>query len=342
MKFMAHFRASAAGILLASTLLAAGSYKLVKTMAIPGDNGWDYLIADSDNRRLYVSHGAEVDVVDLDSDKMVGKIPNTNGVHGIAPADDLGRGFVSDGRDNQVTIFDLKTLAVISTVKAGTNPDGIVYDPFSKRVFAFNGRSEDMTAIDAATGSVVGTIPLGGKPEFPATDGNGNVYVNIEDKSELVRFDPKTLEIKNRWPLSPQCDSPSGLAIDSSSRRLFPVCENKVMTVVDADSGKIVTTLPTGAGTDAAAFDPGTKLAFASNGRDATLTVIKEESPDKYSVVENAKTQRGARTMALDVKTHKIYLSDADFGPAPKATADNPHPRPKILPETFKLLVMSQ
>lgn len=339
---MTQTRLYAGGILLASTLLAASSYKLLKTIPISGEGGWDYLIADSANRRLYVSHGTEVDVLDLDRETMVGKIPNTNGVHGIAPADDLGRGFISDGRDNQVTIFDLKSLATISTVKAGTNPDGILYDPFSKRVFAFNGRSQDMTAIDATNGNVVGTVPLGGKPEFPATDRNGNVYVNIEDKSELVRFDPKTLEIKNRWPLGPQCDSPSGLAIDADSRRLFPVCENKVMAIVDADSGKVITTVPTGAGTDAAAFDPGTKLAFASNGRDATLTVVKEESPDRYTVVENAETQRGARTMALDLKTHRIYLSDAEFGPAPAATADNPHPRPKMVAGTFKLLVMSQ
>ncbi len=340
--FIAKSRIYAAGLLLASTLLAAGSYKLLKTIPIPGAGGWDYLIADSDNRRLYVSHGTEVDVLNLDTDAMVGKIPNTNGVHGIALANDLGRGFISDGRDNQVTIFDLKTLATIATAKAGTNPDGILYDPYSKRVFAFNGRSKDMTAIDAATGNVAGTTALGGKPEFPATDGNGNVYVNIEDTSELVRFDPKTLQIKNRWPLSPQCDSPSGLAIDPANRRLFPVCENKVMAVVDADSGKVITTVPTGAGTDAAGFDPGTKLAFASNGRDATLTVVQQESADRYSVLENAKTQPGARTMALDLHTHKIYLSDAEFGAAPAATADNPRPRPKMVPGTFKLLVMSQ
>lgn len=325
-----------------SLLLGAASYKLVKSIPIAGDGGWDYLHADSPNRRLYVSHGTEVVVLDLDSDAVVGKIPGTNGVHGIAIAGDLGRGFISDGRDNQVTIFDIKTLAVISTAKAGTNPDGIVYDPFSKRIFAFNGRSKDMTAIDASTGEVAGTVPLGGKPEFPATDGNGNMYVNMEDLNEIVRFDPKTLQVKNHWSIAPQCDSPSGLAIDAKSRRLFPVCENKVMAVVDADSGKVITTVPTGAGTDAAAFDPETRLAFASNGQDATLTVIKEDSPDKFSLVENATTQRGARTMALDLKTHKIYLSDAEMLPPPAATPDNPHPRPKMAPGTFKLLVMAR
>lgn len=187
----------------------AGSYKVVKTIPIPGQGGWDYLYADSPNRRLYVSHSTEVDVLNLDSGTIVGKIPNTNGVHGIAIAHDFNRGFISDGRDNQVTIFDLNSLSVISNAKAGTNPDGIVYDPYSKRVFAFNGRSSNATAIDAETGRVAGTLALGGKPEFPAADGKGNVFVNIEDKSELVRFNPKTLEIKNRWPLAP-CDSPQG------------------------------------------------------------------------------------------------------------------------------------
>ncbi len=288
--------------LLASTVLAAMSFKVVKTVPIPGQGGWDYLAADSANRRLYVSHGSEVDVINLDTDALVGKIANTNGVHGIAIADDLGRGFVSDGRDNQVTIFDLKTLQTIATAKTGTNPDGIVYDSFSKRVFTFNGRSSDSTAIDAQTGKVEGTIALGGKPEFPVSDGKGNVYANIEDKSEIVRIDPKTLTVNARWSLSPQCESPSGLAMDVNTRRLFPVCDNKVMTVVDADSGKVITTVPTGEGTDAAAFDPERKLVFSSNGEDGTLTVIKEISADKYAVVANVATQRGARTMALDLE----------------------------------------
>jgi hypothetical protein len=329
------------GCVFVSLLCAAGSYKLTKTVSISGEGGWDYLYADSANRRLYVSHGTEVEVVDLNNDSPAGKIPGTNGVHGIAIADDLQRGFISDGRDNQVTIFNIKTLAVISTAKTGTNPDGILYDPYSKRVFAFNGRSKDMTAINAVDGSIAGTVALGGKPEFPATDGNGNVYVNIEDRSEIVQFDPKTLEVKHHWPIGPQCDSPSGLAIDAKSRRLFPVCENKVMAIVNADTGKVITTVPTGAGTDAAAFDPGTKLAFASNGQDATLSVIKEESPDNFTLVENAKTQRGARTMALDLQTHRIFLSDAEMGAAPAPTADIPRPRPRMVPGTFKLLVMA-
>lgn len=330
------------GIIFVFALAGAESYKVVKIIPIPGEGGWDYLCADSANRKLYVSHATEVDVLNLDTGTIVGKIPGTNGVHGIAIANELGRGFISDGRDNQVTVFDLKSLSTTSTVKAGTNPDAIAYDPFSKRTFAFNGRSKDVTAIDAVHGTVERTVPLGGKPEFAVTDGKGSVYVNIEDRSELLRFDPKTLEVKNRWPLAPQCESPSGLAIDVRNRRLFSVCENKVMAVVDADSGKIITTIPTGAGTDAAAFDPETGLAFAPNGEDATLTVIKQKSKDKYSVVENVKTRRGARTMALDLQTHKIYLSDADFGPAPAATSGNPHPRPRIVPGSFKLLVLAR
>lgn len=327
--------------LLASTLLAAASFKLVKSIPIPGDGGWDYLAADSANRRLYVSHATEVDILNLDTDALVGTIPNTNGVHGIAIADDLGRGFVSDGRDNQVTIFNLKTLETIATVKTGTNPDGILYDSFSKRVFTFNGRSNDSTAIDAQTGKVEGTIALGGKPEFPVSDHKGNVYANIEDKSEIVRIDPKTLVVKDRWTLSPQCDSPSGLTMDVQTRRLFPVCENKVMAVVDADSGRVITTVPTGEGTDAAAFDPDRKLIYSSNGRDGTLTVIREQSADKYGVLANVQTARGARTMALDLKTHRVYLSDAEFGATPEATAEHPHPRPAIKPGSFKLLVVA-
>lgn len=326
--------------MLAALTLGAGSYKVVKSIPVPGDGGWDYLYADSDQRRLYVSHGSEVDVLDLDKQTVIGKIPDTNGVHGIAVAHDLHRGFVSDGRDNQVTLFDLDSLATLATVKAGTNPDGIIYDPYSQRVFAFNGRSKDVTAMEGESGTVAGTIPLGGKPEFPVTDGKGFIFANIEDRSEIIRMNPKTLEVINHWPLAP-CEEPSGLAIDVKNNRLFTVCDNKMMAVVDASSGKIITTVPTGEGTDAAAFDPETHLAFASNGQDGTLTVVKQESPDKYSVVQNVKTQRGARTMALDTKTHKIYLSDAEFGPAPTATADNAHPRPRVLPGTFKLLVVS-
>jgi DNA-binding beta-propeller fold protein YncE len=325
-------------LLCASTLPAATSYKLVKTIPLGGNGGWDYLAADSANRRLYVSHGTEVDVLDLDSGKLAGTVPNTNGVHGIAVADDLNRGFISDGRDNQVTIFDLKTLATVGTVKAGTNPDAIVYDPATKRVFTFNGRSHDMTAIDANNGQAIRTVPLDGKPEFAVADGRGSLYDNLEDKSELIQIDAKTLEIRNRWALAP-CEAPSGLAIDTHTRRLFSVCDNAMMVVVDADSGKVLTHIATGAGTDAAAFDPERKLAFSSNGGDGTLTVVREQSPGEFAFVENVRTQRGARTMALDLKTHRIYLSDANFEPPAAGAA--PHTRPRIVPGTFKLLVVA-
>ena len=323
-----------------STALVAQQYRVVNRISFPGDTGWDYLFADSESRQLYVSHGNEVEVVDLDSQKPAGKITGLDRVHGIAIANALHRGFISDGGANVVVIFDTKTRAEVQRVKTGTNPDGIVYDAYSKRVFAFNGRSQDATVIDAATGNLAGTIALGGKPEFPVSDGKGNLFVNIEDKSEIVRINPKTLQVEKRWPLAP-CEEPSGLAIDVSSNRLFSVCSNKRMAVVDAKSGKVVTTVPIGEGPDAVAFDPARKLVFSSNGQDGTITVSKEESPDKYSVVETDTSERSARTLALDGKTHILYLSAAQFGAAPAATSDNPHPRPKIVPGSFHVLIVS-
>jgi DNA-binding beta-propeller fold protein YncE len=280
-------------------------------------------------------------VVDLDSEKVVGTIGGMQGIHGIAIAEALGKGFISDGRSNELVAFDLKSLAVKQKIATGQNPDGLVYDPFSKRVFTFNGRSQDATAVDAETGTIAGTIALGGKPEFPASDGKGSIYANIEDKNEIVRIDPRTLVVQARWPIAP-CESPSGLAIDAKSRRLFAVCDGGKMAVVNADSGKVVATPAIGEGPDAAAFDPGTQLAFSSNGQDGTLTVIKEAGPDSYAVVQTVKTQRGARTMALDTKTHRVYLATAAFGAAPAASAANPHPRPSIEPGSFKVLVVGQ
>ena len=319
---------------------AASAYHLTSSISIPVPGGWDYLIADSQNRRLYVSHANAVEVVDLDSQKVVGQIPNTNGVHGIALADDLGRGFISAGRDNQVVIFDLKTLATIGTAKTGTNPDGILYEPETHRVFAFNGRSQNATVIDAKDGSVLKTIELGGKPEFPTTDGKGNIFVNMEDKNEIIHLDAATFEVKAHWSIAP-AESPSGMAIDTAQHRLFSVCDGKLMVVVDYQTGKVVTTVPIGDGPDAAAYDPGTRTVFSSNGEDGTLTVVKVEAHDKY-VPATVQTKKGARTMALDLKTHKVYLSSADYGPPPAATANNQHPRPSIVPGSFKLLVLSQ
>jgi DNA-binding beta-propeller fold protein YncE len=322
--------------------LNAGSsgYHVSKKTVLGGEGGWDYLTVDSKARRVYISRSTHVMVVDADSYAVVGDIPNTNGVHGIAIASDLGKGFTSNGRDGTVTIFDLKTLKVLGTATAGKNPDAIIYDPASKRVFAFNGSSKDATAIDASTGEVAGAIPLGGKPEFGAADEKGHVFVNIEDKSEIVQLDSKKLAVENRWSIAPG-EEPSGLAIDRVHRRLFAVCGNKLMVVLNADSGKVVTTLPIGAGTDAAGFDPDTGFAFSSNG-EGTLTVVHEDTPDKFSVVDTVPTQARARTMALDLKTHQVFTVTAEFGPAPAPTAQQQRPRPPMLPGTFTLIALTR
>jgi YVTN family beta-propeller protein len=327
-------------LLFASALAAnAQQYAISGRIPIEGDGGWDYLFADTVNGQLYVSHGTEVDVVDLASQKPIEKITGMKRIHGIAVANDLQRGFISDGGDDAVVVFDLRSRAVLQKVPAGKNPDGILYDPDSKRVFAFNGRSNDVTAIDAASGKVVGTIALDGKPEFPVSDGRGNIYANIEDKSEIVRLDPEALKLVKTSPLAP-CEEPSGLAIDVEARRLFSVCSNNKMAIVNADSGQVVATVAIGDGPDAAAYDPGSKLVFSSNGG-GTLTVVKQDSPDKYRVLDNMPTERSARTMALDTSSHKIYLSAAQLGAAPPATTDNPHPRPSIVPGSFHVLVVS-
>src|ERR1700692_77676 len=341
-KFMRYWLSSLTLLVTAVALAASGpGYKVANTYNVGGDGGWDYLTADSAARRLYISRGTHVIVLDLDSGKTVGDIPDTPGVHGIALAPDLGRGFTSNGRENTVSIFDTKTLATSSKVKVGENPDAILYDPATKRVFTFNGRSQDSTAIDATNGKVLGTIKLDGKPEFAASDGKGGLWVNIEDKSELVSLDPNKLEIKSKWPLAP-CTEPTGLSLDKKNRRLFVGCDNKMMAVVDADSGKVLATPAIGEGVDATAFDAETGLAFASCGGDGMLTVVKEEAPDKFSVAENVTTQKGARTLALASQTHTVYLVTAKFGPPPAPTADNPHPRRSILPDSFVVLALSK
>ena len=325
----------------ATLAAAAPGYHAIKTYKAGGEGGWDYLTVDASGRRFYISRGTHVIVLDTDSGKSVGDIPDTPGVHGIALAPELGKGFTSNGREGTVTVFDIKTLAPSgSKVKVGDNPDAILYDPATKRVFTFNGRSQDSTAIDATSGKVLGTIKLDGKPEFAASDAKGEIFVNIEDKSELVAIDPNKLEVKAKWPLAP-CTEPSGLSIDRRNRRLFVGCDNKMMAVVDADSGKLLATPAIGEGVDATAFDDETGLAFASCG-EGVLTVVKEESPDKFSVAENVTTQPGARTMALDSKTHNVFTVTAKFGPPPAATADNPHPRRTILPDSFVVLVFGK
>ena len=320
---------------------ASINYHIVNKVVLGGEGFWDYLGFDPLNRHLFVSHGTHVLVVNPDSDKVIGDIPDTPGVHGIAVATELNRGFISDGGADQVTVFDLKTLKTIGTVKVtGHNPDGITYDPSSQRVFTFNGRSDDSTAIDAKTLKVVATIQLGGRPEFAVPDGRGMLYNNLEDKSVELAIDTHTLKIKSRWPMAP-CESPSGLAIDAKHEILFAGCHNKMMAVINARTGKVITTVPIGSGVDANRFDPGTGLAFSSNG-EGTLTVVKEESPTEFKVLQTVPTERGARTMEVDPKTHKVFLVTAKFGPMPPEPAgQHRFRRPPMVPNSFTLLVLA-
>ncbi len=315
-------------------------YQLKQKYVLGGEGGWDYLTYDPSGKRLFISRGTRVQVVDPAKGTVIAEIPDTNGVHGIALAHDLGKGFTSNGRDNTVTVFDLKTLKETAKIKvSGENPDAILYDPASKRVFTFNGRTSNSTVIDATNNTVIGNIPLDGKPEFAAADGKGKVYVNIEDKSELSEIDSKTGSVLHTWPLT-GCEEPSGLAMDQKHRRLFSGCHNQVMAVTDADTGKVVTTVPIGQGVDANAFDPETELAFSSNG-DGTLTVVHQDAPDKYTVVQNATTQRGARTMALNTSNHEVYLVTAEIEEQPPAEGQT-RPRRTMKPGTFTLLVMEK
>jgi DNA-binding beta-propeller fold protein YncE len=320
----------------AAQMPTVSGYHLLKKIELGGEGGWDYLFVDSDARRLYVSRSTHVVVLDVDSGKTVGEISNTNGVHGVAIAPEFGRGFTSNGRDSSVTIFDLQSLDSLSRVNVQRNPDAIIYDSATHRVFAFNRGSSSVSAIEAANGKLAGTIALGGHPEFAAADGKRIVYVNLDDKSEVVAFDSRNLEVKARWPLAPGED-PSGMAMDREHRRLFIGCGNKKMIVLNADNGHVVAVLPIGDGVDATGFDPGTQLAFSSNG-EGTLTVIHEDSADSFSIVEEVVTQRGARTMALDTKTHHVFLATAQFGPPPAATTERPHSRPSIVPGSFVIL----
>ena len=290
----------------------SGGYSIIRKISIPGTGSWDYLAVDEAARRLYVSHGTQVEVIDIDTLAVVGNIPNTAGVHGIAIAPELGRGFTSNGQTATVSIFDLKTLKPIGDVPTGKKPDAIIYDPATSRVFAFNGASDSATAIDAPAGKVAGTVDLGGGPEYAAADGNGFLFNNLEDESLLLKINARELKVEQRWPVAP-CSAPSSMALDRANRRLFLGCRSKVMAVVDADSGKVITTLPIGDHVDATAFDTETKLIFNSNG-EGTITVIHQDSPDKYSIVETVKTVPRAKTMALDPKTHRLFLSTAENG----------------------------
>jgi len=306
---------------------------------IPGDGGWDYLTFDGAARRIFVSHGTRVEVLDARKLEVTGAIDDTPGVHGIALAQDLGRGFVSAGARGSVVVFDLRTLARIAEVKAtGENPDAILYEPATHRVFTFNGRGRNVTVIDATSNRVLATIDVDAKPEFAVTDGAGHVFVNLEDRNSLAEIDAVGMKLLHAWPME-GCEEPSGLAFDVKHRRLFSVCGNRVMMVVDAADGHVVARLPIGDGVDGAGFDPGRQMAFASCG-DGTLTVVREEGPDKFEVMENVTTRRGARTMTLDPATHHVYLSTAQRGPAPPPTAAEPRPRAPVIPGTFAVLVV--
>ncbi len=312
-------------------------YKIANRFPVSGDEFWDALSVDYSTGRIFISHGTVMQVVDESNGNVIATITGMNGVHGIALAPDLNKGYISSGRDSSVSVFDMGTLAATNKIAVtGRNPDAIIFDPFTHRVFTFNGGSSNSTVIDAATDAVIGTIPLDGKPEFAAVDGKGKVYVNLEDKSELSKIDAGSMKVENTWPLSPG-EEPSGLAIDPENHILFSACSNKTMVVLDADNGKIIATVPTGERVDGADFDPISKRIFIPSGM-GTLTVVQEESRDKFSVIENVETQRGARTIAVDQKTEHIFLPTADFDPPPPPTSDNPHPRPNLKPGTFVIL----
>jgi DNA-binding beta-propeller fold protein YncE len=322
--------------LLAVALLAPAaaasqqSYHVSRRIPVGLDGGWDYLTVDTAAHRIYVTHGDRVVVVDADSARVVGEITGLHGVHGVALAPELNRGFVSDGRSDSVTVFDMKTLATVAEWKTtGANPDAILYEPATKRLFTFNGRGKNATVFDAASGNVVATIDLGGKPEFAQTDG-ARVFVNIEDTSELAVIDPKKAAVEKRAPLAP-CVEPSGLALDRKHRRLFSVCSNQTMVMTDAESLKVVASVPIGKGVDGVAFDG--DRAFSSNGADGTITVVRELGSDKYEVEETVPTARGARTIAVDPKSHHLFLATARFGPPVEGQR-----RPPIVEGTFELL----
>ena len=325
------------GFMTAAVCRADGPYHFLEEIPVGGEGGWDALTVDSAAQRLYVSHANRVAVIDLAKDTVIGEITNTPGVHDIAIAPKLNRGFVSDGREAKASIVDLKTLQTISRVDTGPNPDAILFEPGQNEVYAFNGRGQSATVIAADSGKVVTTIPLGGKPEFAGADPESHrVFDNLEDKSEVAAIDTKTHQVVNRWPIAPG-ESASGIAVDPKNHRLFMGCDNRLMVMMDSTSGKVLATVPIGEGVDGAAFDPGTQLAFASCGRSATVT-IAHEAADELNVVQVLKTEPGARTMALDPTTHKIYLPTAKFGALPES-ATGERRRPPMIPGSFKILV---
>ena len=334
-------------VLVAAAGFAAEGYKVLSKIKIGGANSWDYVVADSANRRVYVSHGNSLEIVDPDAGKVLGTVADLQGVHGVAVAPELNKGFISNGRGNNVTVFDLKTFAKLGDVATGQNPDSICYESKTQRVFAFNGRSNDSTAIDAKTNAVVGTFPVGPKPEYCASDGNGHMYANIENSSEVVEIDAAKPGVMRRASLAP-CDGPSGLAIDIKDKALFSVCGNKMMAVTDIASMKVIATPAIGSGCDGAGFDAGLGLAFSSNGGDATLSIVKKVN-GKWDTADTVPTERGARTMTVDEKTHRVYLLAAEYGPPPEQPKEAPKEgqkkgggRAPTLADSYHILVVGK
>jgi DNA-binding beta-propeller fold protein YncE len=327
-----------AGIILSMLGLYGQNYTISQRIHLEGDGGWDYLNADDATGMLYVSHGKMVNVVDMSTGKSVATITDVNGVHGIAIAAEFNKGFISNGPDSNVTVFNTKDYSIIEKVKVtGKGPDAIIFEPFTKTIITWNGRTSNATVIDAKTDKVIQTIQLAGKPEAAVSDGMGKVFVNIEDKSEVCMINVKTWKVEQTWSIAPG-EEPSGLALDNETHRLFSAT-SKLMVVLDAESGKVITTLPTGDRVDGAGFDQVLKRVYSSCG-EGVLTVIQEENKDSFKVLANVVTQSGARTISVSSKTHRIYLPTAEFGPTPEKTAENQRPRPTLKPGTFTVLVV--
>jgi DNA-binding beta-propeller fold protein YncE len=328
-----------ASLAITALALASEGFKILSSIKIGGTGGWDYVAVDANANRVYASHGTLVEVVDTKAAKVVGQITQLHGVHGIAVAPEFGKGFITNGQSNSVTIFDLKTLAKVGEPQTGQNPDSVCFEPKTKRIFTFNGRSSDSTAIDPKTNEVIKSLPLNGKPEECAADGAGKIYANLEDSSEIIEIDAAQPAVLRHASLAP-CESPSGLAIDIKNKKLFAACSNKLMAVIDIPTLKVVATPPIGSGVDGAGFDPGLGLAFSSNGGDGTLSIVKEVN-GTYQTVDTVTTEKGARTMTVDSKNHRVYLLAAEYGPAPAAEPGK-RVRPPILPDSFHILVVGK
>ena len=314
---------------------SSANYHLIKKTTVGGEGGWDYLLADADDGRLYLSHGAQTEVLDLKSHEKIGVITPTPGVHGIAIVPGTGIGYTTNGRPNTATMFDTKTFKAMKEIPTGKKPDAIMYDAFSKRIFIFNNDGGTATVLDAKTGDVAGTVELGGAPEAAVSDDNGLIFVNLEDKNQVAVFDAKTLAVKHHWPLGTG-EEPTGLAFDKVKHRLFSACQKKLV-VLDSKTGNVLAEVPTGSGTDGAVFDTATGSAITSNG-EGSLTVVKEVKPGTFEAVQTVPTQRGARTITIDPKSHHVFVTTAEYGPAPAATTENPRPRPAVVPGTFMVM----